>query len=314
MAAPGRSPRWDEQLQRRLARGEETALGELYDQLAPMVHGLAGRILADEAAAAQLTREIFAHVWEHPHSFDPAQGSLRSWIGSLTHRRAVDRLRIRRAAEGEGLDQGTGGAYGGSRPDGDPYGGSRYDANSPVEEEIRTVATAARIQYVVDSLPQTLRETITVSYYGGRTYQETARRLGISEQIAKQRMRLGLELLATELAEERERQQQARQARQAQQRGHRPGGAASGGHSSDAAAPDRPEPGAAGPDEAAARRAEHHGAARRDTARRDTAPQDATAHDEAAHGRATHDGTAHDEAVHDEAVHDDRHRNEDGGT
>ncbi|MER7581926.1 sigma-70 family RNA polymerase sigma factor [Kitasatospora sp. NPDC097691] len=186
MATPERPLRWDEQLQRRLARGEETALGELYDQLAPMVHGLAGRILADQAAAAQLTREIFAHVWEHPEDFDPAQGTLRSWIGALTHRRAVERLRARRAAE--------------HVPGGDPGG---------AEAEIRAVATAARVQYVVDSLPQPLRETIAVTYYDGRTYRETARLLGIGEQAAKQRMRLGLELLATELAEERARQDEA---------------------------------------------------------------------------------------------------------
>ncbi|MFI6848785.1 sigma-70 family RNA polymerase sigma factor [Kitasatospora sp. NBC_00085] len=209
MATPGSAPRWDEQLQRRLARGEETALGELYDQLAPMVHGLAGRILADQAAAAQLTREIFAHVWEHPEAFDPAQGSLRSWIGSLAHRRAVDRLRLRRAAEAPLAGGDSDGSE--DRPiANDASGSGSYGEVSPVEEEIRTVATAARIQIAVDSLPQSLRETITVSYYGGRTYQETARRLGVSEQIAKQRMRLGLELLATELAEERDRQRRAR--------------------------------------------------------------------------------------------------------
>ncbi|MBP0451325.1 sigma-70 family RNA polymerase sigma factor [Kitasatospora sp. RG8] len=215
MAIPGSAPRWDEQLQLRLARGEETALGELYDQLAPMVHGLAGRILADQAAAAQLTREIFAHVWEHPESFDPAQGSLRSWIGSLTHRRAVDRLRVRRAAEvpafGDGYRDGPGGE--GGEAVNRSSGSGTYGEDSPVEEEIRTVATAARIQVAVDSLPHSLRETITVSYYDGRTYQETARRLGISEQAAKQRMRLGLELLATELAEERDRQRRARNSR-----------------------------------------------------------------------------------------------------
>ncbi|MCX5211242.1 hypothetical protein OG689_18435 [Kitasatospora sp. NBC_00240] len=66
------------------------------------------------------------------------------------------------------------------------------------------MATAARVQYVVDSLPHPLRETITATYYDGRTYQETAHRLGISEQVAKQRMRLGLQLLATELTEVRD--------------------------------------------------------------------------------------------------------------
>ncbi|MFD4907212.1 sigma-70 family RNA polymerase sigma factor [Kitasatospora purpeofusca] len=184
MATTDDAPRRDEQLQRRLARGEETALGELYDQLAPMVHGLAGRILADQSAAAQLTREIFAHVWEHPEAFDPSRGSLRSWLGALTHRRAVDRLRARRAE-----------AVGWAGP--------------AEEDEIRTVATAARVQYVVSALPQPLRETIAESYYDGRTYQETARRLGISEQAAKQRMRLGLALLATELEQERERHRPA---------------------------------------------------------------------------------------------------------
>lgn len=71
------------------------------------------------------------------------------------------------------------------------------------------MATAARVQYVVSALPQPLRETIAESYYDGRTYQETARRLGISEQAAKQRMRLGLALLATELEQERERHRPA---------------------------------------------------------------------------------------------------------
>ncbi|MFJ2193244.1 sigma-70 family RNA polymerase sigma factor [Kitasatospora sp. NPDC087861] len=202
MATPDGAPRWDEQLQRRLARGEETALGELYDQLAPMVHGLAGRILADQAAAAQLTREIFAHVWEHPEDFDPAQGSLRSWLGALTHRRAVERLRVRRAAERAPSSGPSGGPSSGL---GVGLGGGRDGGEGAAEAEIRAVATAARMQYVVDSLPQPLRETIAVTYYDGRTYQETARLLGISEQAAKQRMRLGLELLATELADERAR-------------------------------------------------------------------------------------------------------------
>ncbi|MFI9270769.1 sigma-70 family RNA polymerase sigma factor [Kitasatospora sp. NPDC052896] len=159
------APDWDQQMRSRLDRGEETALGELYDQLSPLVHGLAGRILADEAAAAQLTREVFAHVWAHPEEFDPGARSLRSWIGELTHRRAVERLR----------------------------------QSSLAAAEIRARAAAARAQYVVAALPPSLRETIETTASECRTYQETARRLGISEQAAKQRLRLGLQLLSAEL-------------------------------------------------------------------------------------------------------------------
>lgn len=159
------APDWDQQMRSRLARGEETALGELYDQLSPLVHGLAGRILADESAAAQLTREVFGHLWEHPEEFDPQVCSLRSWIAELTHRRAVERL--------------------------------RKAALQP--EEIDDRAAAAQVQYVVAALPPMLRETIETAWSDGRTYQETARRLGISEQAAKQRLRLGLQLLSSEL-------------------------------------------------------------------------------------------------------------------
>ncbi|MEY9847486.1 sigma-70 family RNA polymerase sigma factor [Streptacidiphilus sp. MAP5-3] len=175
--------RWDRQIQRRLARGEESALGELYDQFAPLVHGLANRVLGDQAAAEQITRDVFAHVWEQPESFDPAQGSMRSWIGTLTHRRAVERLRREHAAAGEQ----DGGVDGPLEP-------------PSVEEEILAAATAARVQYVVGSLPQALRETLLLTYFGGRTYGEAATELGITPVTAKHRMRLGLQLLATALS------------------------------------------------------------------------------------------------------------------
>lgn len=178
--------RWDRQIQRRLARGEESALGELYDQFAPLVHGLANRVLGDQAAAEEITQDVFAQVWEHPESFDPAQGSMRSWIGTLTHRRAVERLR----REAAGADAGAGVA------DGAPL------EPPNVEEEVLAAATAARVQYIVSSLPQALRETLLLTYFGGRTYRQAAKELGIAPDTAKHRMRLGLQLLATALSTE----------------------------------------------------------------------------------------------------------------
>lgn len=175
--------RWDRQIQRRLAGGEESALGELYDQFAPLVHGLATRILTNTETAEQVTREVFAHVWENPEEFDPAQGSMRSWIGTLTHRRAVDRLR---------RDSG--------QLEHDGY--QAPPESSSVEEQALAEATAARVQHVVTSLPQALRETLVLTYFGGRTYQQAARELGISSATAKHRMRLGLQLLATALSSE----------------------------------------------------------------------------------------------------------------
>ncbi|GAA2743165.1 sigma factor [Kitasatospora cinereorecta] len=84
MDAPDRAPGSDRDLHRRLLRGEETALGELYDRHAPLVHGLAARTSDDEAAAEQLTREVFAHLWNHPEAYAPSTGPLRSWLGGWT--------------------------------------------------------------------------------------------------------------------------------------------------------------------------------------------------------------------------------------
>ena len=180
--------RWDRQIQRRLARGEESALGELYDQFAPLVHGLASRVLDDSEAAEQVVRDVFAHVWEHPADFDPSQGSMRSWISTLTHGRAVERLR---------RDQALDAAAGSGKED-----PAAPLESSSMEEQVLAEATAARVQHVVTSLPQALRETLVLTYFGGRTYQQAARELGISAATAKHRMRLGLQLLATALSTE----------------------------------------------------------------------------------------------------------------
>lgn len=86
-------PRWDRRMQQRLARGEAAALGELYDRFASLVHSLAHRVLDDDDAADRVTREVFVHVWENPEEYEPKHGSMRSWVATLAHRQAVERLR-----------------------------------------------------------------------------------------------------------------------------------------------------------------------------------------------------------------------------
>ncbi|MEU9128322.1 sigma factor [Kitasatospora sp. NPDC048540] len=85
----------DAQVPRRLLRGEESALGELYDHHAPLVHGLAWRLLDDQDDAEQLTREVFAGVWRAPECLDPAHGPLRDRLARLTRHRAAELLAAR---------------------------------------------------------------------------------------------------------------------------------------------------------------------------------------------------------------------------
>ncbi|QKW28053.1 sigma-70 family RNA polymerase sigma factor [Streptomyces seoulensis] len=176
MAKKDAPPRWDSGMQQRLARGEAAALGELYDRFASLVHGLAHRVLGDEPAADALTREVFAHVWQHPDAYDPRQGPLRTWVATLTHRLAVRRLR---ATEAAALTDGG--------------------AGSPeeLERKVRRASVAARADFIVHSLPAPLRAALELAYFQRRDYRQTAADLGVTEEEARRRLRLGLQLLAT---------------------------------------------------------------------------------------------------------------------
>lgn len=161
-------------MQLRLARGEAAALGELYDRFASLVHNQAQRMLDDEKAADIVTREVFGYVWENPGAYDPRQGSMRAWVARLTHRQSVRRLRAAATASGE---------------DG--------AADTELEERVRHATAAARADYIVASMPAPLRAALELAYNQRRNYRQTADDLGVTEDEARRRLRLGLQLLST---------------------------------------------------------------------------------------------------------------------
>ncbi|GAA2977584.1 sigma-70 family RNA polymerase sigma factor [Streptomyces drozdowiczii] len=161
-------------MQQRLSRGESAALGEMYDRFAALVHSQAHRMLDDEDAADLVTREVFAHVWENPDAYDPKQGSMRAWVAHLTHRESVRRLR--RDADEDRDD-----------PD-DPDG---------LEERVRRATASARADYIVSSMPAPLRAALELAYVRRRDYRQAAADLGVTEDEARRRLRLGLQLLST---------------------------------------------------------------------------------------------------------------------
>ena len=83
----------DRRLAARLQAGDESALADAYQRYAGLVFGVARSVLRDGAMAEEVTQEVFIFLWEHPDRFDPARGTMRSWLGLLAHRRSVDRVR-----------------------------------------------------------------------------------------------------------------------------------------------------------------------------------------------------------------------------
>ena len=172
-------PRWDRKMQQRLARGEAAALGELYDRFAWLVHSLAYRVLDDEEAADRTTREVFGYVRETPDAYDPRRGPMRSRIAAVTQQQAARRLRRQQRESG-------------------PQSAERFEQ---IEEKVLAASTAARADYIVTSMPASLRAALELAYFQRRDYRQTARDLGVTEDEARRRLRLGLQLLSSAMTQ-----------------------------------------------------------------------------------------------------------------
>ncbi|WP_419995843.1 RNA polymerase sigma factor [Streptomyces boninensis] len=170
----------DRKTQQRLARGEAAALGELYDQYAPLVYGLALRVLDDEEAADSVLTEVFSYLWQHPDAYEPKRGPLRSWLATMSHKHAVRRLRW--SAIQANAEQGAR----------DPA-----EDSEDTEARIRDVSAAARADYIVTAMPAGLRTALELAYFKRHDYRRAAADLNVSEAEARRRLRLGLQLLST---------------------------------------------------------------------------------------------------------------------
>jgi RNA polymerase sigma-70 factor (ECF subfamily) len=166
-------------MRRRLARGEAAALGELYDRFSSLVHSLAHRVLGDEEGADAVTHEVFVRIWERPESYDPQQGPLRTWVADLTHRIAVERLRATGTTAFDGDDEAS------------------EAGRQELERKVRRASVAARADYIAHAMPSPLRAALELAYFQRRDYRRTAADLGVTEDEARRRLRLGLQLLAT---------------------------------------------------------------------------------------------------------------------
>src|SRR5262249_32855065 len=82
----------------RVAGAEEAAFAGVYARFGRVVYGLVRRIVRDPAQSEEVTQEVLLDVWRTASRFDPGEGSARSWLMTLAHRRAVDRVRSAQAS------------------------------------------------------------------------------------------------------------------------------------------------------------------------------------------------------------------------
>jgi RNA polymerase sigma-70 factor (ECF subfamily) len=166
-----------------IGRYRQEALAEAYRRHAGAVFGLARRLLSDQALAEEVVQEVFLRLWNSPERFDPARGSLRSYLLAQTHGRSVDLLR----------------SEGARRQREERQARSTAEKGYDLEHEVWDLATAEQVRRALQALPSGERSAIELAYFGGHTYREVATRLGQPEGTVKSRIRSGLRRLRGEL-------------------------------------------------------------------------------------------------------------------
>jgi RNA polymerase sigma-70 factor (ECF subfamily) len=174
----------DALLAARLAAGDDRALAEVFDQLASSVYGGALSVLGNGSAAHDVVQDVFVELWSHPDRYNPAAGSLRTYLIVLARHRAVDLLRseLRRVARQERHYRLT--------PDEPPRAAS---------DELVAAETASVVRAAVQLLPDGQRRVVELAYFEGLTCREVANAMGIPEGTAKSRLRLAMAKLETVL-------------------------------------------------------------------------------------------------------------------
>jgi RNA polymerase sigma-70 factor, ECF subfamily len=159
----------------RVARGDQDAFEAVYDQLAGPVYGLIRKVVRDPAQSEEVTQEVLLEVWRTASRFDAARGSAATWVMTIAHRRAIDRVRSTAAAAER--EQKT------AQP---------LVLDDEVAETVAANMDAERVRRCLGGLTELQRESITLAYYGGYTYSQVAALLHTALGTVKTRIRDGL--------------------------------------------------------------------------------------------------------------------------
>jgi RNA polymerase sigma-70 factor (ECF subfamily) len=167
-------------------RRDPDALAKLYDAYGGIAYGLTMRIVGDPGAAEESVQEAFFNVWRNAPSYRQDRGSVRTWILSVVHNQAIDKLRRLRSKQWR--DQELDAAA-------DRLEGPDVSGEVLADLERQRISDALRV------LPADQRKAIELAYFGGYTHSEIADLLRIPLGTVKGRLRLGMDKLRSLLAE-----------------------------------------------------------------------------------------------------------------
>ena len=167
--------------------GEVQAFEVIFDRHAGVGFSLAYRMCGRRAMADDIVQEAFLSLWRSGVRYDRARGSVRSWVLSAVHSRAIDAFRRETVREGKDVR--------------DEEAAERIAAPGLTESEVERRDDARQVRAALQELPADQRQVIELAYFGGFTHSQIAEVLELPAGTVKGRMRLGLAKMRLALSE-----------------------------------------------------------------------------------------------------------------
>jgi RNA polymerase sigma-70 factor, ECF subfamily len=177
----------DEDLMALVRDGDARAFEVIFDRHGGQAFSLAYRMCGRRAMAEDIVQEAFVSLWRSGARYDRARGSVRSWVLSAVHNRAIDAFRHESAKSA--LDV---------RDDGIA---ERLESEERTDREAERRDDARQVRTALEELPGEQRQVIELAYFGGFTHTQIAEMLSLPTGTVKGRMRLGLSKLRLTLAD-----------------------------------------------------------------------------------------------------------------
>lgn len=173
-----------DRLLQRVAGCDQRAFSELYDLIAPRMLGLVRHVLKDHAQSEEVLQEVLLEIWQTAARFDPNKGRAVTWMLTMAHRRAIDRVRSAQSSRDRDVKVGI--------RDLD----REFDH---VAESVEVRIEHERVERALSRLTDLQRQAVELAYYGGYTQSEVSDMLGVPLGTVKTRLRDGMIRLREEL-------------------------------------------------------------------------------------------------------------------
>jgi RNA polymerase sigma-70 factor, ECF subfamily len=177
----------DEDLMELVSDGEARAFEVVFDRHGGVAFSLAYRMCGQRTMAEDVVQEAFLSLWRTGARYDRTRGSVRSWVLSTVHNRAIDALRRGLVRDSHNVS--------------DYQIEERIVAPERTEAEVSRRDEAHRVRSALQGLPPEQRQVIELAYFGGFSHTQIAEMLEMPVGTVKGRMRLGLMKLRLVLAD-----------------------------------------------------------------------------------------------------------------